>query len=90
MHPLYMSPYGMYMTDVEEGVPFIIDISGFSGMIATRLLGETWEDDYVGYCYEEGDEAYVEMLVFYDGDDFEDEFDIYLDEEDEGYTEQGY
>ena len=78
MHP-QLSPYGAYMMDFEEPPWISIDLTGLSGMLATRILGEVWKDDYAGYEYNEGDEAYVEVIMVTDCT-YEDEY--YLDEDD--------
>lgn len=83
-----MHPYGMYMTDCEVFVPFNLGINGFSGMLATRILGEAWNDNYANYSYTEGDEKYMEMLLSVTEEEFKERFDTYL--EDDEYGEQEY
>lgn len=81
IHPLALSEHGMYMLDCKE-LPLInVNITGFTGMLATRILGEVWTDNYIGYEYTEGDENYVEIIMISDCS-YEDEFDIYTEDED--------
>ena len=87
MHPVEFSEYGMYISDIEDPVPLTIDVTGLVAKWATQILGEVWEDEYTGYRYEKGDENVVEVFMIVDGDTYEDEYDLYLDEED---GEQGY
>lgn len=81
MHP--DSPYGMYMEDLIDPIPICLDISGYSGFLATKLLGEVWEDEYTGYCYEEGDESYVELYMLIDDLDGREDYDIFVDEDED-------
>ena len=53
--------YGIYIQDIDEGIPVSINMSGFTGKVATEILGEVWEDEYTGYVYEPGDERVIEM-----------------------------
>lgn len=81
MHPGH-NPYGMYIEDIEEPIPICVNMSGFAGFLATKILGEVWEDDYTGYYYEEGDENFVEMFMMVEGPEFEEDYDIFIEDED--------
>ena len=88
MHPDIMSEYGLYMTDAEIPPIFCVDLTGFTGMWATRILGEVYEDEYTGYVYEEGEENIVEIFVMADEFDLdvgdEIEYDLEIEDDDDG------
>lgn len=81
MHP-EQAPYGMYMEDLKDPIPICINMSGFSGFLATKLLGEVWEDDYTGYYYEEGDENFVEMFMLVEDMGYTEDYDIFIEDDD--------
>ena len=69
------------MDIAEEDTVFVIDIKGLTGQLATELLGEVWEDEYMGYKYHEGDERVMNLFVL------DEDFDTYYMDDDDGFDE---